>query len=635
MNMKFRNIVIITMIVILNIASGQTASEIREMQQLYEQYKKGQIPGLTQLEIDETDQVLDGVPVEYDLLVAKPSIDTVSQQVKYFGYEFFSRRDTIPFWPNISTPENYILGPGDNIEISLWGRAQVNESYTINRDGNIYDKSIGIIHLSSKTLKEARMFLKNRFAQKISSLIGKNPTSFINVTLGELKSINVHFIGNVKLPGVHLVHPMSTITTGLIQAGGIDTTGSLRKIQIHRNGELHREIDLYGYLLDGDISENILLQNDDIVNVPTRISTITIEGEVYRGGKFEALENEELDDIVQYAGGLKPNAASEMILQRIIPMDRRSVYLEPVEYKTITTDQLNTVVNQDGDVLTINAIPEIINEVYISGQVKNPGSYVLTDLMTVKDILIRAGGIEDENYLKSVYLDQIQIIRVDENNEYNTALELNLKDLLSTDKFDKYLLQKDDHIVVHKNMYYQIDNNIQIFGEVIVPGTYPLIEADETLREIIKRAGGFTDKAFTEGLQINRSDKRLVWDDLSITLVKGDTVFIPQRPGVVEIQGEVYNPGLVHFKKGRSVMSYVNSAGGLTNYGSRFNMSIMYPNGNVKPVKLIPRRVTDGCIIFVHKKPEKEPFDLGNFLTESLSIMSSAALIYITLDRIK
>lgn len=635
MNMNSRNIVIIVMIILLNILNSQTASEIREMRELYEQYKKGQIPGLTQLEIDKTDQVLDGVPVEYDLLIPKIPVDTVSQQVKYFGYDFFSRRDTIPFWPNISTPENYILGPGDNIEISLWGRAQVNESYVINRDGNIYDKSIGIIHLSSKTLKEARIFLKNRFAQKISSLIGKNPTSFINVTLGELKSINVHFIGNVKLPGVHLVHPMSTITTGLIQAGGIDTTGSLRKIQIHRNGELHREIDLYGYLLDGETSENILLQNDDIVNVPTRISTITIEGEVYRSGIFEALENEDLADIVQYAGGLKPKAASEMILQRIIPMDRRSVYLEPVEYRTITIAQLAKTVNQDGDVLTINSIPAIINEVFISGQVKNPGSYVLTDLMTIKDILVRAGGIEDENYLKSVYLDQIEIIRVDENNNYNIILELNYKDLLSTNKFDKYILQKDDHIVVHQNIFYKKNNNVQITGEVLVPGTYSLMNSREPLSDLIQRAGGFTKHAFLDGIQINRDDKKLVWNKLSIKLTDGDHVYVPEKPGVVEVRGEVYNPGLISFSKGRSVMSYVNSSGGLTEFSNRFNISIRYPNGNVKPVKLIPRKVTEGCIIIVNKKPEKEPFDLGNFLTESLSIMSSVALIYVALDRIK
>lgn len=636
MRMKYRNIVIVFMLITLNILNSQTLNEIKEMQELYDQYKKRQIPGFTpSLEIDKIDKAIDGAPIEYDLLISKPSIDSLKKQVKYFGYDFFTRRDSIPFWPNISSPENYILGPGDNVEISLWGRAQANESYTINRDGNIYNNSIGIIHLSGKTLKEARFFLRNKFAQKISSLQGQNPTSFINVTLGELKSINVHFIGNVKLPGVHLVHPMSTITTGLIQAGGVDTTGSLRKIQIHRNGKLYKEIDLYGYLLDGETSENILLQNDDIVNVPTRLSTITIEGEVYRSGKYEAQQSESLSNIIEFAGGFKPSASNRMILQRITPMNKRTVYIEPVKYKTITINQLDKIVNQDGDVLTINSIPEIINEVFISGQVKNPGSYVLTDSMTIKDILIRAGGIEDEKYLRSVYLDQIEIIRIDEDNDYNTVLELNYKDLLSTNKFDKYLLQKDDHIVVHKNMYYQTDNNIQIFGEVVVQGTYSLKELDESLFDIIQRAGGFTNKAFIDGLQINRSDKRLVWDDLSITLVKGDTVFVPEKPGVVEIQGEVYNPGLVHFKKGRSVMSYVNSAGGLTNYGSRFNMSIMYPNGNVKPVRFLPRTVTEGCIIFVHKKPEKEPFDLGNFLTESLSIMSSVALIYVALDRIK
>lgn len=632
--MRFNIIFSVLIILSLNIASGQTASEIREMQQLYDQYKKGQIPEVTQaLGRDKID--IGSEPGMDHLVISKPAVDKIGTKSKYFGYDFFSLRDSIPFWPNISSPENYILGPGDNVEISLWGRAQVNESYVINRDGNIYDKSIGIIHLSGKTLKEARMFLKNRFAQKISSLIGKNPTSFINVTLGELKSINVHFIGNVKLPGVHLVHPMSTITTGLIQAGGIDTTGSLRKIQIHRNGELYREIDLYGYLLDGETSENILLQNDDIVNVPTRLSTITIEGEVYRSGIFEALENEELADIVQYAGGLKPNAATEMILQRIIPMDRRSVYLEPVEYRTITIAQLAKTVNQDGDVLTINSIPTIINEVFISGQVKNPGSYVLTDLMTIKDILVRAGGIEDENYLKSVYLDQIEIIRVDENNNYNIILELNYKDLLSTNKFDKYILQKDDHIVVHKNIYYQKDNNIQITGEVLVPGTYSLMNSREPLSDLIQRAGGFTKHAFLDGIQINRDDKKLVWNKLSIKLTDGDHVYVPEKPGVVEIKGEIYNPGLISFKKGRSVMSYVNSAGGLTNDANRFNISLIYPNGNVKSVKLLPRTVKEGCIIIVHRKPEKEPFDLGNFLTESLSIMSSVALIYVALDRIK
>ncbi len=184
-------------------------------------------------------------------------------------------------------------------------------------------------------------------------------------------------------------------------------------------------------------------------------------------------------------------------------------------------------------------------------------------------------------------------------------------------------------------MYYQKDNNIQIDGEVVVPGLYSLKNSEEPLNKIIQRAGGFTKHAFLNGIQIKRSDKRLVWDDLSIILIKGDSVFVPQKPGVVEIQGEVYNPGLVNFKKGRSVMTYVNSAGGLTNFASRYNISIMYPNGSVKPVKLFPRAVKEGCIIFVHKKREKESFNLGNFLNTTVSLISSVALTYVAIQSIK
>ena len=631
--MNYRNIVTIAMLITLNIVNSQTLEDINKVKRLYEESQKGQISeDIRSLEIDKTEF---STPKKADLLIPKTVIDSLKKQSKFFGYDFFAQRDSISFWPNISTPENYILGPGDNIEISLWGRAQLNESYTINRDGNIYNNSIGLIHLNGKSLKEARFFLKSKFSDKISSLQGENPTSFINVTLGELKSINVHFIGNVKLPGMHLVHPMSTLITGLIQAGGIDTTGSLRNIKIHRNGQLYKEIDLYSYLLDGDTAGNILLQNEDIVNVPTRLSTITIEGEVYRSGKFEAKQSESLADVIKFAGGLKPGSANRMILKRIVPTTMRADYIEPIEYKTIMIDQLQNIVNQDGDILTINSIPIIVNEVVISGQVKNPGSYVLTDSMTLKDLLIRAGGIEDENYLKTTYLDKIEIIRIDEENDFNMILELNYKDLMLTNRLDKYGLQKDDQIVVHKNIKYQKDKNIIIDGEVLVPGLYTLSESNESMSNVIQRAGGFTDKAFKEGIQILRGSKKLVWKNFTTRLINGDSLFIPEKPGVVEIKGEVYNPGLIEYSKGRSVMSYVNSAGGTTEYSNRFNITLEYPNGNVEPVSLIPRKVKEGCIITANKKPEKEPFELGSFLKDTISIISSAALTYVIIQSAK
>ena len=298
-------------------------------------------------------------------------------------------------------------------------------------------------------------------------------------------------------------------------------------------------------------------------------------------------------------------------------------------------NQLKDIINQDGDVLTINSIPAVVNVISISGQVKNPGTYVLTDSMTIKDILIRAGGIEDKNYLKSVYLNQLEIIRVNENSDYNFVIDISYEDLLTTKKFDKFMLQKDDQVIVHRNINYKKDNSIQVEGEVLVPGLYTIEKQEVTLSEIIQTAGGFTKNAFLDGIQIDRGDKKLVWDDFSIILIKGDRILVPQKPGVVEIKGEVYNPGLIHYQKGRSVMSYVNSAGGVTTSADRFNISLAYPNGDVKLAKILPRKVTEGCIITVHRKPEKDPVDVGKLVRETISLVSSAALTYYVIQSIK
>ncbi|MFC1785306.1 SLBB domain-containing protein, partial [Candidatus Neomarinimicrobiota bacterium] len=559
----------------------------------------------------------------------------VEDYLPYFGYDIFTQLDSLLFWPNISIPDNYVLGPGDNIEISIWGQAQLHALYTINRDGNIFDNNIGIVNLAGKTLKESRIFIMNKFSQKYSSLRGDNPQTFINVTLGALKSINVHFIGNVKIPGVQLVNPMSSIITGLFQAGGVDPTGSLRSIQVHRNGKLYKEIDLYSYLLNSDLFDNLILQNDDIIYVPPRISTITVDGEVFRRGKFEALQSEVLASVIKFSGGMKPNASKDIILRRIVPVAMRNSFKEPIEYKTITVDQLDKVAVQDGDYLTIGSIPNIVNEVIVSGQVKTPGSYVLTDSMTIKDILIRAGGIEDKNYLKSAYLDKIEVVRVDENSDKDIVIDFNYNDVINTDKYANFQLQKDDQVIVRKNIYYQKGNNVTINGEVQIPGLYPIKETDKTLEEIIHKAGGFTDMAFMDGIEITRNNKTLVWKNFSIPLIKGDIVFVPQKPGTIEVKGEVYNPGLIHFTKGQTVMSYVRSAGGLTSNAKRFNITLMYPNGNVKTKKYFPRKVMEGCTIIVQRKSEKNPFDILTIFRETATIVSSIALTYIAIKSTK
>jgi len=177
---------------------------------------------------------------------------------KHFGYDIFVQRDSIALMPNVSIPDYYILGPGDKIEIALWGSAQLYEVLMIDRDGNIFDQNIGKVALVGKTLKEARKILKNRFSQKYSSIKGDYPSSFISITLTDIKSINVHYTGYVELPGLHIISPLSTVITGLYQSGGVNTSGTLRNIQIIRNSDLFKEIDIYDYLLKGDLRSEII-----------------------------------------------------------------------------------------------------------------------------------------------------------------------------------------------------------------------------------------------------------------------------------------------------------------------------------------------------------------------------------------
>ena len=552
----------------------------------------------------------------------------------HFGYSVFSDRDKIPFWQNLPAPDHYILGPGDEIEVSIWGSAQLNESYVINRDGNIYIDRIGILHLNGKSLKEAKIFLKNKFTIHFSTLKGQNPSTFLYVTLGELKSINVHFVGRVKLPGMHVVHPFSTVITGLIQSGGIDTTGSLRKIQVLRNNEIIKEIDLYDYLHFGNLSDNIFLRNNDVIVVPNRESTVTLKGKVYSTIKFESLPDESLDKIIEYYGGIRADMAKQVSLKRILPMINRNHKI--IEQKTITISQLSNIIAQDGDIVTFYSVPDTRDQVIVMGQVKQPGRYDYSKNMSLGDILYLAGGVEDPEYLKTMYLDQIEIIRVNHLDDFDEIIAIDLEQLLQQDNLDSVKLLNGDQIIVHKNINFKEDNYITVSGEVNIPGVYSLQTKGESLNSFISRAGGLTDEAQHDGIIIIRDSIRVIWDRFSTPMLGGDSVLVKKRTGVVNVMGEVYNSGFVRFEKGRSLMSYVNSVGGITPEGDRSEILVIYPNGHIIPKRFLTSpKIIEGSTIVIHKKPKKILVDYKGFFRETLTMASTLAILYVTMQNIK
>ena len=627
------------------------SQNIQEMQKLKSEYDKIINQNARQVPMNEQlnqDNLINDNPERANLLLydISQAQDSAEALPKFFGYDFFTKRDTVGFWENLSIPQNYILGPGDEIIVSLWGETSLRETFTISRSGKIYDEKVGIINISGKTIEDAKLFLQNEFGKIYSTLNNDNPSTFLDISIGTLKSINVNFVGEVKFPGVYAIHPFSNVITGLIQAGGVDSTGSLRSIIIKRNSKLFTKVDLYEYLLKGNIPNKIQLNDGDIVLVEIRKSSIKIDSSVYRPAIYESVEGETVKQLIDYAGGIKPNASKKVLINRITPHEFRNSSISNNQNIYIDYFNSNTVLVQDGDVITISQMLENIQQVEMIGQVKKPGVYKYYNGMTLFDLVEIGGGFNDSTFWKSVYQSQAEIVRRDPSSRYEQIIKVDLSNLIERSELKKIKLQNLDRFVVHSNLNFFEKKNIQINGEVNIPGSYPLIYNNETLSNIIERSGGLTNKALENGISIFRDSKyfenknmgesdaqnftltdskvRVAWQSESVTLMPGDSIIVKERTRTINVVGEVYNPGLIEFKKGRSLQNYINQAGGVTELGNKRAVVVLYANGVVVPYKWYSSpRILDGCTIMVYEKEAKEPFDITQFATNWTQIVSS------------
>ncbi|MFQ6674661.1 MAG: SLBB domain-containing protein, partial [Fidelibacterota bacterium] len=485
-------------------------------------------------------------------------------------------------WDNLPVPSDYRLGPGDEIIITLWGETQLRSTHVIDREGNIFIDRVGLLNLAGKSLVEARRFLRSQFERAYATLKNPNPSTFMDITMGNLKSINVKFVGEVKSPGIQPVHPFSTVITSLIQAGGVDTTGSLRNIQVIRNNRVFSKIDLYAFLLRGKTDGDVRLQDQDVVFVPVRESTVSIDGVVKRPAIYEAVGGETVGSLLTYAGDVKAEAQAQVEVRRTIPMDQRESDDMAVESFYVPYDGVSTRAVKDGDKISVHKILPVSQEVAVYGQVKRPGIYAYEDSMRVLDLLNLAGGIDDETYWRSVYSPRGEIIRRNERGEYSDILPIDLERLREGDDSQNLLLENLDQVVVRQSPFYDPPENVTVLGEVKVPGVYTITRDNEPLESIIERAGGFTERVFEEGIEMFRQGQRVVLRDYTIPVAAGDSVVVPEHPGTVLVRGEVYNPGFIHYKAGKSLKGYVETAGGFTLEADKGNVSVIYANGDVK-----------------------------------------------------
>jgi len=603
---------------------AQTRTDLEMLRQLANQQKQQTILDAESIE-----------PAE-EIGPTLTEIELPGEELKdsYFGYSFFKAPASISLLNNLPAPSDYVLGPGDEIVITLWGETELVSTHEISRSNTIYVERVGLLNLSGKSLGEAEIFLKGRLEKAYSTLRGPRPRTFMDISLGKLKSINVRFVGQVQVPGLYPVHPFSSVTTGLMQAGGVDKTGSLREIQVIRNGEVITEVDLYAFLLEGKTDGDIRLRDQDVVLVPIRESAVSISGEVRNPGIYELLQSESLADLVSFSGNFTARARSPIELLRIKPLALRTSEDTPRETYFIPVSGLNEWQSLDGDSIIVHSILPEERKISIRGQVKNPGIYTFTDSLYLLDALKLAGGIEDPSFWPTIYGERGEILRKNLQGDHAIIIPFNVTALVAGDADQNKVLMNNDVVILRRAQFFHSADQVSIQGEVQIPGVYSIQENDETLESIIARAGGFTDRAFPEGLLVLRDNKRLVLTDYQIPVFEGDEITVPRRSGTVEVLGEVHNPALIRYEEGLSVWDYIESAGGLTDYASKHNISVIYPNGDIKVrTWLRTPKVREGSLVMVHREPETTPLDMTSFLKEAASIAASLATIFFILTR--
>ena len=300
-------------------------------------FAQASLSDLNKLNNSQLDQIREKLSIQNPSMDSElESVDIINQESieieieqkdyenlsSFFGYDYFNKQ--INFFDNIPTPVDFKLGAGDEIILSLWGEKNSREKFILNKDGMIYYQNIGFINLSGKTLNQAENLLSSELSRIYSTLNSSNNSTQLMLELGKIKSVNVYFSGQVKSPGINLIHPFSDIFSALVQAGGVKDSGSLRKVQIIRNSEVIAVVDFYSFFLNGMNSfSNIRILDGDVIHVPVVSNRAEIKGEIINPGFYELLDSDLLTNLINYAGGLSSKASDKAVINDIIPADKR------------------------------------------------------------------------------------------------------------------------------------------------------------------------------------------------------------------------------------------------------------------------------------------------------------------------
>jgi protein involved in polysaccharide export with SLBB domain len=505
-----------------------------------------------------------------------------------FGSELFDN-PTLNFEPDLklATPMNYVLGPGDELQVSVYGVQEYNASIPVSVEGKITIDYVGQIAVSGLSIEAATQKIRASIAKVYSTV--RSGQSQVAVSLSEIRTIKVTIVGG-KQPGNYSISSLATVYNALHLAGGPGKNGSYRNIELIRNNKVYKNIDIYRFLVKGDQSDNVALKENDVVRIPAYSQRVTVEGEVKRPGIFEMKKGEKFSDLLNFASGFNEFAytASVNVLQKTG---------KELKVHDINESEYNSYQPQSGDVFRVTKIlNRFENRIKIEGAVFRPDYYSFTEGMRISDLVTRAEGLKEDAYSK-----RARVIRL-KTDLTTEIVNVDLGAALSGDLNADIELKREDIVTVYSILDFREEYKVTIDGEVKNPGEYEYFE-NLTLNDLVVQVGGLTGSASkrVEIARMIKSDaiddadpKRVELVELEITtdnneqiknfvlkpfdVINVRRIAVYEKPEMVKVSGAVTYPGkYVLANKKERVYNVVMRAGGLTSIANLDGMKIKRP----------------------------------------------------------
>lgn len=512
-----------------------------------------------------------------------------------FGHDLFTNKN-LSFEPsiNLATPVNYRLGPGDEVIIDIWGASENTIRQSISPEGTILVSGLGPVQLSGMTVKDANAYLQREFSKIYSGISGNEPNSQIKLTLGDIRTIQINIMGEVAVPGTYTLSSFSSVFHALYRAGGVNKIGSLRSIKVVRNGKVVADLDVYDYLMKGQMKDDIRLQEGDVILVNPYESLVRITGKVKRPMFYEMKPTETIATILGYSGGFTGDAYKKAV--RIIRKSGR-------EHQVYNVDEMDYSVFRldDGDSISVDGVlKRFENRVEIRGAVYRSGLYELSGTVnTVKQLIKKAEGLRGDAFLNRALLDR------EHEDLSHEMIAVDLAGMLKGTVAD-IPLQKNDILYVPSINDLKEEETVSIHGEVANPGTF-LFSNKMTIEDLLIQSGGLLEAAATTKVDVTRrikepkstsfssvlgktysfdiKDGLVVGGEENFYLEPFDEVYIRKSPAYrkqqnVVVAGEVlFGGNYALMKKNERLSDLISKAGGIT------------PDAYVKGARLI-RRMT-------------------------------------------